>query len=321
MSRCDNCNGEYDWSDLKYESFQCLGGRNVNICPECLRQLRNEERSFIERKEREKREQEQERKREEREEREREKRERERERIRRASLSPEERAAEDAAEEESKRTISIICLVIMEILLGAVFYFFVHNSTAGFVLWASIIPTIFLRRIVWPLGYIFFLLVGLVISGSKLGVFILAGLIFIIVSIHDSVAENKWFTDKDKQIENVSEKRLNSGDYHEAINLAKNSERLRMVFSKIRLAYQNGDVRISGSPKQVEAGTKVMVDVYKFLEKSVILIDNDELKKLRRRMQNDRSISKYRKDKAFDELEKGLDKIISILSKGGDDDE
>ena len=59
MSRCDNCNGEYDWSDLKYESFQCLGGRNVNICPECLRQLRNEERSFIERKEREKREQEQ----------------------------------------------------------------------------------------------------------------------------------------------------------------------------------------------------------------------------------------------------------------------
>ena len=311
MSRCDNCNGEYDWSDLKSENFQCLGGRFVHICPECLRQLRNEERSFIERKEREKREQEQERKREE----------RERERIRRASLSPEERAAEDAAEEESKRTISIICLVIMEILLGAVFYFFVHNSTAGFVSWASIIPTIFLRRIVWPLGYIFFLLVGLVTSGSKLGVFILAGLIFIIVSIHDSVADNQWFTDKDKQIEDVSEKRLNSGDYHEAINLAKNSERLRMVFSKIRLEYQNGDVRISGSPKQVEAGTKVMVDVYKFLEKSVTLIDNDELKKLRRRMQNDRSISKYRKDKAFDELEKGLDKIISILSKGGDDDE
>ena len=153
MRRCDNCNGEYDWSDLKSENFQCLGGRFVHICPECLRQLRNEERSFIERKEREKREQEQERKREERE---REERERERERIRRASLSPEERAAEDAAEEESKRTISIICLVIMEILLGAVFYFFVHNSTAGFVSWASIIPTIFLRRIVWPLGYIFF---------------------------------------------------------------------------------------------------------------------------------------------------------------------
>ena len=209
----------------------------------------------------------------------------------------------------------------MEILLGAVFYFFVHNSTAGFVLWASIVPTIFLRRIVWPLGYIFFLLVGLVISGSKLGVFILAGLIFIVVSIHDSVAEDKWFTDKDKQTEEVSEKQLNSGDYHDAINSAKNSERLRMVFGKIRLAYQNGDVRISGSPKQVEAGTKVMVDVYKFLEKSVTLIDNDELKKLRRRMQNDRSISKYRKDKAFDELEKGLDKIISILSKGGDDDE
>lgn len=314
MSRCDNCNGEYDWRDLKPERFQCLGGLYVHICPECLRQLRNEERSFIERKEREKREQEQERKREEREE-------RERERIRRASLSPEERAAEDAAKEESKRTISIISLVLMEFLLGIVFYFFVHNSTAGFVLWASIIPTIFLRKIVWPLGYIFFLLVGLVISGSKLGVFILAGLIFIIVSIHDSVAENKWFTDKDKQIEDVSEKRLNSGDYHEAINLAKNSERLRMVFSKIRQAYQNGDVRISGSPKQVEAGTKVMVDVYKFLEKSVTLIDNDELKKLRRRMQNDRSISEYRKDKAFDELEKGLDKIISILSKGGDDDE
>ena len=66
MSRCANCNGEYDWSDLKCESFQCLGGRYVSICPECLRQLRNEERSFIERKEREKREQEQERKREER---------------------------------------------------------------------------------------------------------------------------------------------------------------------------------------------------------------------------------------------------------------
>ena len=258
MRRCDNCNGEYDWSDLKCESFQCLGGRNVYICPECLRQLRNEERSFIERKEREERE--------------------ERERIRRASLSPEERATEDAAEEESKRTISIICLVIMEILLGAVFYFFVHNSTAGFVLWASIVPTIFLRRIVWPLGYIFFLLVGLVISGSKLGVFILAGLIFIVVSIHDSVAEDKWFANKDKQTEEVSEKQLNSGDYHDAINSAKNSERLRMVFGKIRLAYQNGDVRISGSPKQVEAGTKVMVDVYKFLEKSVTLIDNDELK-------------------------------------------
>ena len=112
MSRCDNCNGEYDWSDLKYESFQCLGGRNVNICPECLRQLRNEERSFIERKEREKREQEQERKREEREEREREKRERERERIRRASLSPEERAAEDAAEEESKRMLNVQCSML-----------------------------------------------------------------------------------------------------------------------------------------------------------------------------------------------------------------
>lgn len=314
MSRCDNCNGEYDWSDLKNENFQCLGGRFVNVCPECLRQLRNEERAFIERRKKEKREQERER------ELAREK-EHERERARRASLSPEERAAENAAEEESKRTISIISLVLMEFLLGIVFYFFVHNSTAGFVLWASIIPTIFLRRIVWPLGYIFFLLVGLVISGSKLGVFILAGLIFIIISIHDSVAENKWFADKDKQIEDVSEKRLNSGDYHEAINLAKNSERLRMVFSKIRLAYQNGDVRISGSPKQVEAGTKVMVDVYKFLEKSVTLIDNDELKKLRRRMQNDRSISKYRKDKAFDELEKGLDKIISLLSKGGNDDE
>ena len=54
MSRCDNCNGEYDWSDLKCESSQCLGGQFVHICPECLRQLRNEERSFIERKEREK---------------------------------------------------------------------------------------------------------------------------------------------------------------------------------------------------------------------------------------------------------------------------
>jgi hypothetical protein len=314
MSRCDNCNGEYDWRDLKNESFQCLGGRFVSICPECLRQLRNEERAFIERKEREKREQEWEREREKREE-------RERERARRASLSPEERAAEDASEEESKRTISIICLVLMEFLLGLVFYFFVHNSTAGFVLWTSIIPTIFLRRIVWPLGYIFFLLVGLVLSGSKLGVFILAGLIFIIVSIHDSVAEDKWFANKDKQTEEVSEKQLNSGDYHDAINSAKNSERLRMVFGKIRLAYQKGDIQISGSPKQVEAGTKVMVDVYKFLEKSVTLIDNDELKKLRRRMQNDRSISKYRKDKAFDELEKGLDKIISILSKDGDDNE
>ena len=106
MARCDNCHGEYDWSDLKFESFRCLGGRCVNVCPECLRQLRQDERRFLENEKREKAEAERERKREEAEaERERKREEaeaEERELRRRAAMTPEERAAEDARKVRGK---------------------------------------------------------------------------------------------------------------------------------------------------------------------------------------------------------------------------
>lgn len=95
MARCDNCHGEYDWSDLKFESFRCLGGRCVNVCPECLRQLRQDERRFLENEKKEKAEAERERKREKAEAEERELR-------RRAAMTPEERATEDARKVRGK---------------------------------------------------------------------------------------------------------------------------------------------------------------------------------------------------------------------------
>lgn len=88
LERCRNCNGEYDRNDITKESFRCLGGGWTDVCPECLRQLRQEERRFLENEKREKAEAERERKREEAEA-------RESERQRRAALTPEERRAED----------------------------------------------------------------------------------------------------------------------------------------------------------------------------------------------------------------------------------
>lgn len=331
MARCDNCHGEYDFSNLSGESFRCLGWRYVYVCPECLRQLRQDERRFLENEKREKAEAERERKREEAEaererkreeaeaERERKREEaetRESERQRRAALTPEERRAEDDANEKATKRWSILSLVFVELLAGFILYNIGYGeyTTFGIISFILVGPTVFFRKFLWPIGFVIYSLISFAYTKPKAALYTVLISAGLIVVLHDVVSDNKW-------IEKVPEAQIESSeatqsrtkhDYLSELANIKTVPKLKNFFTQVASDFEAGKMGISGISEQVKSGNKIMTDVYSFLAESVHEINEDQLEVLKKNIQNNPAVSDYRKKKALSELNRGLEKIKSL---------
>lgn len=284
MARCDNCHGEYDWSDLKSELFRCLGGdslyrRSVSVCPECLRQLRQEERRFLENEKREKAEAERERKREEAEA-------RESERQRRAALTPEERRAEDDVNEKATKRWSILSLVFVELLAGFILYNIGYGeyTTFGIISFILVGPTFFFRKFLWPIGFVIYSLISFAYTKPKAALYTVLISAGLIVVLHDVVSDNKW-------IEKVPEAQIESSeatqsrtkhDYLSELANIKTVPKLENFFTQVASDFEAGKMGISGKSEQVKSGNKIMTDVYSFLAESVHEINEDQLEVLKK---------------------------------------
>lgn len=69
---------------------------------------------------------------------------------------------------------------------------------------------------------------------------------------------------------------------------------------------------LKGPPEQIDAGNKVMSDVYGFLELSLSKGELQNVDSIKAVIQNNAVISDYRKKKAIEELDLGIEKIGSI---------
>ena len=112
------------------------------------------------------------------------------------------------------------------------------------------------------------------------------------------------------QVNSVLPKKFAS--YLQGVDDIKNATELRDFYYKIASGYYNNEMGLKGTADQIDAGNKIMSGVYGFLGTSISkggLLDTDSMKNV---IQSDTLISNYRKKKALEELNLGIEKIQSI---------
>ena len=100
--------------------------------------------------------------------------------------------------------------------------------------------------------------------------------------------------------------------YLQGVDDIENADELREFYYKIASDFYNNEMGLKGTQEQIKAGNKVMSDVYGFLGISLSkgkIQNTDSIKAV---IQKNTIISSYRKKKAIEELELGVEKIQSF---------
>ncbi|MBR5413147.1 MAG: hypothetical protein IK114_08900 [Fibrobacter sp.] len=100
--------------------------------------------------------------------------------------------------------------------------------------------------------------------------------------------------------------------YLQGVDDIEDADELRKFYYKIASDFYNNEMGLKGSPEQIDAGNKVMSDVYGFLGLSLSKGELQNVDSIKAVIQNNAVISGYRKKKAIEELDLGIEKIGSI---------
>ena len=100
--------------------------------------------------------------------------------------------------------------------------------------------------------------------------------------------------------------------YLQGVDDIEDADELRKFYYKIASDFYNNEMGLKGSPEQIDAGNKVMSDVYGFLGLSLSKGEIQNVDSIKAVIQNNAVISDYRKKKAIEELELGIETIESF---------
>lgn len=100
--------------------------------------------------------------------------------------------------------------------------------------------------------------------------------------------------------------------YLQGVEDIEDADELRKFYYKIASDFYNNEMGLKGSPEQIDAGNKVMSDVYGFLGLSLSKGEIQNVDSIKAVIQNNAVISDYRKKKAIEELEFGIETIKSF---------
>lgn len=100
--------------------------------------------------------------------------------------------------------------------------------------------------------------------------------------------------------------------YLQGVDDIEDADELGRFYYKIASDFYKNEMGLKGSPEQIDAGNKVMSDVYGFLGLSLSKGEIQNVDSIKAVIQNNAVISDYRKKKAIEELEFGIETIESF---------
>ena len=230
------------------------------------------------------------------------------------SLCP--RCAAKKADEKEKRIQNTPyesggCLDIFTFLSGIagfIFFAFPYYNTSSF---ERIVGVVFLV-------FCFVSLRFTLKREKKKGIAFILYLLIIDFGIYYFVFDGNLFSiddrdkTKDEQVLSSSEILQKKSSYLQGVDDIEDVDELRKFYYKIASDFYNNEMGLKGSPEQIDAGNKVMSDVYGFLGLSLSKGEIQNVDSIKAVIQNNAVISDYRKKKAVEELEFGIETIESF---------
>ena len=123
--------------------------------------------------------------------------------------------------------------------------------------------------------------------------------------IHQTEKQNSITPDSEKPIPKTF-------NYLNRVNDINNSDELSQFYFDIAGKFHNNKMGLKGSQEQINAGNELMSVVYVFLARSAKKETDLNVDNIRTAIQSMSNVSDFRKKKALEELQLGIDKIKSI---------
>ena len=125
-----------------------------------------------------------------------------------------------------------------------------------------------------------------------------------------SQKEETHQTEKQNSITPDSEKTIpKTFNYLNRVNDINNSDELSQFYFDIAGKFHNNKMGLKGTQEQINAGNELMSVVYVFLARSAKKETDLNVDNIRTAIQNMSNVSDFRKKKALEELQLGIDKI------------
>ena len=157
-----------------------------------------------------------------------------------------------------------------------------------------------------------FLVCTFIKEGVKTGLGYSATLIIAVIAYFYFFHEDNSNTSQDNPIPNEISKTVKQSAYLNGINNISNNNELGNFYFAIANNFYHNDMGLKGTPEQIAAGNKLMVRVYDFLgtsAKKEKMLNVDSMKFF---IKNYTQVSEFRRKKALEELQLGINKIESI---------